>query len=405
VLVTGRRWGKTTLAVNHLAAAALLYPGAYYYVAPYYHQAKTIAWKMFLKYIPKELIKKTNETALSLLLTTGSEICLKGADNPDSLRGVGLNMVVLDEYSQMKEEVWQEIIRPMLADTGGKALFIGTPKGKNQFWELWRKGQKEEEGFKSWSYPTSDNPVIDPQEIADAKSSLNERYFRQEWEASFEDYTGLIWPEFMAKEHIIAPIIIPAYWERVGAIDPAATGTTASLIAVAGDQGEIYIIEEYYQQNVRVSEVSQGIKDKAKRWFIDPASKIKNIPRMGDLYSLYDEYGDNGIYPIVAENDVEAGINRVAEYFKQGKLKIFSTCKNLIFELERYHWADERETVFGMMKPKPFKSLDHACDCLRYLIMSRPQIGKPEQRTAPRHSVAWYLDQEEVKAKDWKKGW
>lgn len=104
---------------------------------------------------------------------------------------------------------------------------------------------------------------------------------------------------------------------------------------------------------------------------MDPAGNRKDINRDGRLYSFFDEYGEGGIFPSPAQNDVNSGINRVAEYFKLGKIKIFSGCHNLIKELERYHWSEERETTLGISSPKPYKSLDHACDCLRYLVMSR----------------------------------
>ena len=113
------------------------------------------------------------------------------------------------------------------------------------------------------------------------------------------------------------------------------------------------------------------IKQDEIRWLIDPSSQAKAQRKEGKLFSLYDEYQDNGIDPIPAENDVEAGINRVGEAFKQGTITIFKSCKHLIWELERYHWAEERETVAGAMKARPFKKDDHLVDCLRYLVMSR----------------------------------
>ena len=180
------------------------------------------------------------------------------------------------------------------------------------------------------------------------------------------------------------------------------TGTTATLMARIDEQGIIYITGEYYEQNKRISEVSDTIRGKSRNWLIDPAARMKLIPKLGALYSICDEYNDNGVYPITAENDVDAGINRVAEYFKRNKIKIFSTCKNLIYELDRYHWSEERETVAGVMKPKPYKSLDHACDCLRYLIMSRPSKATRPEEKIQRGSVAWEMEQEAIQAENWR---
>ena len=396
VISAGRRFGKTVLALVKVITLALETPKAkIWYVAPTYRQAEMIAWKMLFEMIPEKLISKKNEVKLEIVLINGSEISLKGADNEDSLRGVGLDFVVLDEYASMKPNVWQEIIRPMLSDRQGKALFIGTPKGKNHFWELWVKGQRKEGGFSSYSARTEDNPYIPRSEIKDAKDTMNERYFRQEYEASFEDYTGLIWPEFDQAIHVIEPVELPGFYERIAALDPAITGTTAVLFCAVNEDGDLYITGEYYDQNKRASEVSDSVRGKAKIWFGDPAGRNKSVNRNGVMFSLFDEYRDNGIDLIPAQNDVNAGINRVAEYFKRGKIKIFNTCRNLIHELERYHWSEERETTSGIISPKPYKSLDHACDCLRYLVMSRQEGSVQEAKKIVAGSEADFERMEE----------
>lgn len=371
VLVAGRRFGKTILAIIDLIASAWNNPKSRsWYISPSYRQSEMIAWKMLIDVLPKEAIVKKDETRLEIILPNGAEIALKGADNEDSLRGAGLHFVVLDEFAQIKPNVWPEIIRPMLTDTKGRALFIGTPKGKNSLWELYLKGQKKEDGFSSYCFKTVDNPYIDPSEVADAKKQMNDRYFRQEYEASFEDYTGLIWSEFN-RSHIIEPIYIPSQFKKIGAIDPATTGTSASLKAAIDEDGNLIIYSEYYEANKRASEVAQSLKEENVKWYIDPASSGSHIEREGRLYTLYDEYYENGIRAESAEKDVDMGINRVGEYFKSGKIKIFSTCKSLIYELERYHWSEEKETATGMMRPKPYKKDDHLADCLRYLVSSR----------------------------------
>ena len=404
VLVAGRRFGKTVLALTDIIASAWNNPKTRsWYVSPTYRQSEMIAWRMLLEMLPKEAIVKKDETRLELLLSNGSEIALKGADNEDALRGAGLHFVVLDEYAQIKANVWPEIIRPMLTDTKGRALFIGTPKGKNSFWQLYMKGQRKEDGYVSYLFKTVDNPYVDPKEVEEAKRQLNERYYRQEYEASFEDYTGLVYPEFTRKSHVIEPHYVDKIYPRLGAIDPAISGTSAILKGVMDEDGNITIYDEYYQPNKRVSEIAPEVKEDGVDWLIDPASASKNIQREGKLYSLFNEYCDYGIIARPAENDVNAGINRVAEYLKSGKIKIFSTCKNLINELEMYHWAEIRETNTGVLGPKPYKENDHLCDCLRYMVMSRPRnahiVIEPK---IERGSVAYEMEQDERKAKDWK---
>lgn len=402
IVSAGRRFGKTVLAVVKMLTIALRTEKALvWYIAPTYKQAKMIAWKMLLEMTPANLIKKKNEVDLLVTLVNGSEICLKGADNEDSLRGVGLDYVVLDEYGTMKPNVWQEIIRPMLTDRKAPALFIGTPKGKNHFWELWMKGQRKDGNFSSYQAKTEQNPYIPRSEIVEAKTVMNERYFRQEFEASFEDYTGLVWPEFKPELHVVKnpeELNLQVWFESIVAIDTAISGTTAALKAVVDDSGTIYITNEFYEQNKRVSEVADAIRDwKPGLWYMDPAAKIRNVHKAGSVFSLFDEYADNGIVALPAENDVNAGINRVAEYFKAGKIQIFPNCKNLLFELERYHWSEEKETSMGVVTPKPYKSLDHACDAFRYLVMSRTESKNRAVKEVPRYSEAWYHSLEPVR--------
>jgi phage terminase large subunit-like protein len=188
VLVAGRRFGKTTLAVNELFMNAMKSPCSLnYYIAPTYRQAKQIAWKMLKTIVPEEIISKANESELIIEFVNSSTIELKGCDNPDSLRGVGVSFVVVDEYAVVSnaENLWAEVLRPMLIDTGGRALFIGTPKGLNHFYSLFQKGEAEQDGFKSYRFTSYDNPYIDRKEIDLMKDELPERIFQQEVMTSF----------------------------------------------------------------------------------------------------------------------------------------------------------------------------------------------------------------------------
>lgn len=404
VLDAGRRFGKTTLAIIVLIISALTHPESlYWYVAPSYRQAKMIAWRMLKRLSPRFLVSKINEAELSILYTNGATVELKGAENEDSLRGMGIWGIVIDEFAVIynKWAVWNEVLRPALTDKKGWGLFIGTPKGKDAFWELFMKGQRKEDGFKSFRFKTADNPFIDPQEVEKARQELPERYFRQEYEASFEDYTGLIWPEF-TKSHLIKPIYLDKALPRLGAIDPATTGTTGALKCAIDEDGVLYFYEEYYEANKRVSEVAEGIKDNI-RWLIDPASKGKSIEKMGKLYSLYSEYQENGIIAQVGENDVDGGINRVAEYFKAGKIKIFDTCKHLIWELERYHWTEDKETSLGVIKPKPYHANCHLCDCLRYIVMSHAQKADLRKTVkVERYSPQYFMNKDNSEESAWR---
>lgn len=196
IVFAGRRFGKSVLAVTQCIERAILFPKSkIWYCSPLYKQTKEIAWNLFLEFCHPQNIAKKNESELKLTLHNGSEISLKGTDNPDSLVGVGLNFCVLDEFPLMEEEVWKKIVRPMLIDTKGDCLFIGTPRGFNWAYELWKSAEKDDD-YDRFHFKTIDNTAVDEigKEVekarTEATSELDRVTFRQEYEASFEITTG-----------------------------------------------------------------------------------------------------------------------------------------------------------------------------------------------------------------------
>ena len=195
VLVAGRRFGKSYLSCIELLRGAINRPGeVYFYCAPTYRMAKDIAWKELKKLVPRVWIQSKNETDLRLELINGSTIELKGTENAMALRGRSLAGVVLDEAAFMDRDVWAEVIRPALADKQGWALFISTPDGTaSWFYDMWCFcGEQEWDDWKRWSFTTIEGGNVAPEEVEAAKSQLDARTFRQEFEASFENLTGLV---------------------------------------------------------------------------------------------------------------------------------------------------------------------------------------------------------------------
>ena len=193
----GRRFGKSYLAAWVLIINALKSDSKdVFYVAPTFQQAKDILWSI-LKSIGKDVIKAAHENTATLTLINDRKIYLKGSDRPDTLRGVGLAYVVMDEYASMKQEVWEMILRPTLADIKGGVLFIGTPAGKNHFYQLWLDAQKEEykKEWEAFQFNSTDNPFLDPLEIEAARNTMSTQAFRQEFEATFETFSGGIFKE------------------------------------------------------------------------------------------------------------------------------------------------------------------------------------------------------------------
>ena len=193
----GRRFGKSYLAAWVLIIKALQSKDKdVFYVAPTFQQAKDILWAI-LKDVGKDVIKAAHENTATLTLINDRKIYLKGSDRPDTLRGVGLAYVVMDEYASMKPEVWEMILRPTLADVKGGALFIGTPAGKNHFYKLWIDAQIDENqnDWEAFQFNSTDNTFLDPSEINDAKRSMSTQAFRQEFEATFESFSGGVFKE------------------------------------------------------------------------------------------------------------------------------------------------------------------------------------------------------------------
>ena len=187
VIVAHRRFGKTVCAVNAAINAALHFrkpDGRFAYIAPFYGQAKRVAWDYFKAYSATIKGVRFNESELSITYPNGSVIRLYGADNADSLRGIYLDGVVIDEVADMKPNVWGEVLRPALADRQGWALFIGTPKGINLFYEIYQRALMEDTWFAK-IYRADETNMIRPEELAAAKVEMTESQFAQEFMCDF----------------------------------------------------------------------------------------------------------------------------------------------------------------------------------------------------------------------------
>ena len=187
VIVAHRRCGKTVLCINDLIYRALTddkEDGRYGYVSPFYSQSKTIAWDYLLKF-SRPVLAKANQSELWVELINGARIRLFGADNPDNLRGLYLDGVVLDEYADMKSSIFGAVIRPLLSDRNGYAVFIGTPKGHNAFWDIYQNAIKDD-GWYVKTLRASQTGLLAHDELEDAKRMMSEDQYLQEFECDFE---------------------------------------------------------------------------------------------------------------------------------------------------------------------------------------------------------------------------
>ena len=187
IVAAGRRTGKSRLAAWLLIVNALeAGKGHVFYVAPTQGQARDIMWQTLLE-LGNPVIVSSHINNLQIKLINGATISLKGADRPETMRGVSLKFLVMDEYADMKPEVFEQILRPALADQKGNALFIGTPMGRNHFYELYQYAELDDDPtYKAWHFTSYDNPLLDEDEINTAKKSMSSYAFRQEFMASFE---------------------------------------------------------------------------------------------------------------------------------------------------------------------------------------------------------------------------
>lgn len=235
VCAAGRRAGKSYLSAVTLLIEALKDENRFgvplkgkevWYVAPTYQQARDIIWGL-LKDLGEPVIEKVHENTSMMTLVNGRTIKLKGSDRPDTLRGVSLAYVVMDEYAFMKPEVWDMIIGPALADSRGEALFIGTPDGKNHFYELWAEAQTDlDDDWESFHFNSLDNPLISEEELEKARNRMSHEAFRQEFEASFEAAGG----GAFKSEDIQYASESPQPGQVYIAVDPAGFGTGDGMV-------------------------------------------------------------------------------------------------------------------------------------------------------------------------------
>ena len=269
VIAAGRRCGKSRLAATILIIESLKCPpgSAVLYVAPTNGQARQIVWDVLLE-IGRDVIQNSHINNMDITMINGAKIYVRGADRPDTLRGVSLTYAVLDEVADIKPEAWEQVIRASLSDKKGRAIFIGTPKGRNWFYDLFKMGQEEiDPDWKSWHFTTQDNPLIDPTEIESAKKTLSSFAFKQEYLASFDNAGSDVF-----KEDWIKYGVEPEYGSYFIAIDLAGFEEVAKQAANAKkrlDESAIAVVKVTDDGKWFVKEIDHG------RWDIrETAAKI-----------------------------------------------------------------------------------------------------------------------------------
>jgi len=269
VVAAGRRCGKSRMAAVTLLIEGLKCPqgSAVLYVSPTMGQSRQIIWDLLLD-LGREVIQSSHVNNLDITLINGARIYVRGADRPDTLRGVSLTYAVLDEVADIKPEAWEQVIRASLSDKRGRALFIGTPKGRNWFYDTFKLGESEDDpDWKSWHFTTADNPLIDQKEIESAKKTLSSFAFKQEYMASFTNAGSDIF-----KEEWIKYGVEPNYGSYYIAVDLAGFEEVAKQAANSKkrlDESAISIVKVTDDGKWFVQKIEHG------RWDIrETAAKI-----------------------------------------------------------------------------------------------------------------------------------
>lgn len=361
LVAAGRRFGKSFLAIRELCYFARNPRTTNYYIAPTYRMARAIAWEP-LKERLSELrwIKKVNETDMRIDLVNGSKIFCRGADNPDSLRGIFVSgIVIFDEYADMDPNIWT-VMRPAMADKGGHAMWIGSPKGKNHFYDMFIHG-KTNDNWSSYKFTTIQGGQVAAEEIEDARRDMDERTFRQEFLADWVDYVGLVYYAFneihVAKfqEETPKEICIGMDFN----VDPG-----SAIIARQDKQG-LHVFDEIEMRNSNTFEMCDEIR---KRYpnsrvhvFPDPAGSARKTSSITTDHKILSNAGFN-VHVRRAHPPVKDRINSVNSAFSSDKLLIDPKCKSLQNCLTKLSYRE------GSNEQDKNSGLDHLPDALGYMV-------------------------------------
>lgn len=370
VLISGRRFGKTYLAVTEMMKYASQPNRRIWYVAPTFKMAKDICWASLKEMLNQfNWIDDINETTMTITIRqSNSTISLKGADNYDSLRGTGLDFLILDEFADIDKRTWFEVLRASVADRLGHVLMCGTPKGYgNWSYEMYLKG-KQDHDWESFQFTTIQGGMVAKSEVEQAKQDLDQRTFRQEFEGTFENYAGSIYYNFHPVESVVKKEIDWTKPLHIG-IDFNVSPMSACIAQIERDK--IYIVDEIVIYGSNTDELVDEIRDRYGTkikiiTYPDPASRQRKTSAGGrtDLSILQNagfEVKVKHRHPAVRDR-----INAVNSKLKDsnGKRYIFvsNSCKIVIKGLTRQTYKEDTNI------PNKEDGFDHMNDALGYMI-------------------------------------
>ncbi len=390
VLISGRRFGKTYLAITEMMKYAALPNQRIWYVAPTLKMAKDICWSNLKEVLNQfNWIDDINETTLTITMRkSNSTISLKSADMPDTLRGTGLNFLVLDEFSDIPKRTWFEVLRASVSDTLGSVFMCGTPRGYgNWSYEMFLKGKQDKE-WDSFQYTTLDGGMVTKQEIEQAKSDLDQRTFRQEFEGTFENYSGAIYYNFHPVDSVVDRQIDWTKPLHIG-MDFNVSPMSAAVAQVERDK--LYFVDEVVIYGSNTDEMCEEIRNRYGTKlpifiYPDPAARQRKTSAGGktDLSILQNAGFD--VKAKLRHTAVRDRINTVNSRLKDSKgirhIFISKYCKTLIKGLQRQTYKEDTNI------PNKEDGFDHMNDALGYLVdYIKPLVIQNRKSTPTRWAV------------------
>jgi hypothetical protein len=348
VAACGRRWGKSALGVREIAKAAIKPNSNVMYVAPSYQMCRNIIWRpLKTKLTSLNWVSKINESRLEITLTNNSLIMLRGADNEQNLRGVGLDFLCCDEIATMKSEAWTEVLRPTLADKEGSALFIGTPKGiGNHFYELFTMAQTHDD-WESFSYTTLEGANVSEEEVQTARDQMDPKTFSQEFEASFEIATNLVYYAFKSENNVKKWDGVVDDLKSIYVLTDFGVSPMATVIAVPTKTG-LFVIDEVALFSSNTDEMIQEVRNRYPQQTVtcwpDPAGVQRRSSSGGRTdISILQNAGWNVKYkprhPAVKDR-VNAVNSLLLNSNGESRLFVDPKCKELIKSLGRFSYKE-----------------------------------------------------------------
>lgn len=387
VVCAGRRFGKSILAIRELAKFASQPNKTVWYVAPTYGMARNIIFEPLKKKLDSlRWIKKVNETRMEIQLVNGSTITLKGAENYDSLRGSGVDFLVMDEMADIKPEAWTEVLRPTLSaqKPPGSALFVGSPKGHNHFKDLWDMG-KTNDDWKSWTFTTIDGGNVPEKEIEAAKESMDAKTFSQEYLATFETYSHLVHYNFSLSDNVKKYEQPEKPLKEVFLLCDFNVNPIAGAVAVRTQTG-LHIIDEIVIYGSNTDELAQEMKlrypDKKITAFPDPAGAQRKTSAGGRTdISILQNAGFQVLYkprhPAVKDR-INAVNSLLLNTNGDRRLFVDPKCKEVIKSLSRHTYKENTQV------PNKNDGFDHMCDAVGYGVEFLFPVTRQVERKNPK---------------------